>query len=170
MFKDYYQILQIPFGSSTDQIKMAYKSQAKRWHPDLNPGIDTTTQMQDINEAYLILRDPGKRARYNEEHRSFNKFKYSRTEKQKGYKSQAKTAQKEYQQEKEYEFQDETLKGWMETARKEAIAYVKQTFREVGELSITAAKATGEAMINAVIRYTISGFVIVALMKACGAF
>ena len=58
MFKDYYEILDVPFGATDSEIKSAYKHQAIRWHPDRNPGIDVTNIMQDINEAYAILKDP----------------------------------------------------------------------------------------------------------------
>ena len=60
MFKDYYQILEITQQASLSEIKQAYRAASKKWHPDVNPGKDTTQIMQDINEAYAILKDETK--------------------------------------------------------------------------------------------------------------
>ena len=57
MFIDYYELLEIDSSASPVDIKSAFKKQALKWHPDKNPGIDTTEMMQRINEAYLILKD-----------------------------------------------------------------------------------------------------------------
>ena len=57
MFKDYYAILEIDVTASEEDIKAAFKKQALKWHPDRNIGKDTTSIMQDINEAKLILLD-----------------------------------------------------------------------------------------------------------------
>lgn len=63
--KNYYQILEISFESSLEDVKKAYRVQAKKWHPDKNPGFDTTLKMVDINEAYQILSDWDKRKVYD---------------------------------------------------------------------------------------------------------
>lgn len=68
MLKDYYSILGISFNASDEEIKWAYRALSKRWHPDVNPGLDTTAIMQDINEAYYILRDSAMRVRYDAEY------------------------------------------------------------------------------------------------------
>ena len=68
MLKDYYSILGISFNASDEEIKRAYRALSKRWHPDVNPGRDTTAIMQDINEAYYILRDSAMRVRYDAEY------------------------------------------------------------------------------------------------------
>ena len=57
MFKDYYQILDVSFSASKEEIKKAYRKMSLQWHPDRNPGADVTEMMQDINEAYKILND-----------------------------------------------------------------------------------------------------------------
>ncbi|MBX2893552.1 MAG: DnaJ domain-containing protein [Saprospiraceae bacterium] len=51
MFKDYYAILEIGNDATSEEIKSAFKKQALNWHPDRNPGVDTTSKMQVINEA-----------------------------------------------------------------------------------------------------------------------
>lgn len=68
MLKDYYSILGISFNASDEEIKRAYRALSKRWHPDVNPGLDTTAIMQDINEAYFILRDSAMRVKYDAEY------------------------------------------------------------------------------------------------------
>ena len=72
MFKDYYQILGISPAASKQEIKQAYRTMSLQWHPDKNPGVDVTSIMQDINEAYKILNDDLSRSRYDKEYREFN--------------------------------------------------------------------------------------------------
>jgi curved DNA-binding protein CbpA len=71
MFKDYYNVLDLTQDASFEEIKKAFREQAIKWHPDRNQGIDTTLRMQEINEAYLILKDKEGRVRYDIE---YNKF------------------------------------------------------------------------------------------------
>ena len=71
LFKDYYAILGIGMHASAEEIKRAYRSKSLQWHPDKNPGRDTTIEMQDINEAYAILKDAEKRRRYDVEYEVF---------------------------------------------------------------------------------------------------
>ena len=73
MFIDYYAILNVGFDADPAEIKTAFKNQALKWHPDKNPGVDTTQRMQLINEAYLILKDFDARQRYNIEYLSYKK-------------------------------------------------------------------------------------------------
>lgn len=64
--QDYYATLGIDKSASEDDIKKAYKTLAKKYHPDLNPGDATAEQkFKDINEAYEILSDKEKRQQYD---------------------------------------------------------------------------------------------------------
>ncbi len=64
--KDYYAILGIERGASSREIKQAYKKSVKKWHPDLHPDdLAGRTKTQEINEAYEVLGDPGKRRAYD---------------------------------------------------------------------------------------------------------
>ncbi|XP_025813509.1 chaperone protein dnaJ 1, mitochondrial isoform X2 [Panicum hallii] len=64
--KDYYKILGVPKDASQDDIKKAFHSLAKKYHPDTNRGNAATKRMfQEIRDAYETLRDPSKREQYD---------------------------------------------------------------------------------------------------------
>lgn len=65
--RDYYEVLGIDKSASSDEIKKAFKKLAKQYHPDLNPGDANAEQMfKDVNEAYSVLSDPDKKAKYDQ--------------------------------------------------------------------------------------------------------
>lgn len=66
--KDLYEILGVNKNSTDDEIKKAYKKLAKKYHPDLNRDDPKTAEqkMKEINVAYDILKDPQKRAQYDQ--------------------------------------------------------------------------------------------------------
>jgi len=62
---DYWSILGLSPGSNLDQIKRAFRKEARRWHPDLNVNdINAEERFKLINEAYAILSDPIKRSQW----------------------------------------------------------------------------------------------------------
>lgn len=63
--KDYYAILQISRSATNAEIKAAYITQCKKWHPDTYSGADATRKMQDINEAKDVLLDAERRKSYD---------------------------------------------------------------------------------------------------------
>lgn len=67
IFKDYYKILQLKTNKvSTHQIKIAYREQAKQYHPDVNVGNkEAEERFKDINEAYKILSNPASKRKYD---------------------------------------------------------------------------------------------------------
>jgi curved DNA-binding protein len=66
-YKDYYQILGVKKSASDKEIKSAYRKLARKYHPDVNPDDKQAEErFKEINEAYEVLSDTGKRARYDQ--------------------------------------------------------------------------------------------------------
>lgn len=64
--RDYYEILGVDKTSSADEIKKAYRKKAMQYHPDRNPGnAEAESNFKEAAEAYDVLRDEEKRARYD---------------------------------------------------------------------------------------------------------
>ncbi|NMP23002.1 molecular chaperone DnaJ [Sulfobacillus harzensis] len=65
--RDYYEVLGVERGASGEEIKRAFRKLAAKYHPDANPGDSQAEErFKEINEAYQILSDPEKRARYDQ--------------------------------------------------------------------------------------------------------
>ncbi len=159
MFKDYYKVLEIEQSASQSEIKASFKKQAVKWHPDRNANIDTTEKMQEINEAYLILKDQDARKRYDLE---YEKFKiYDSAFKNNQNKTKSKKRNDDYQ------FDDEILKKWMQNAKNQAVELAKQTIIEMADISLKATKEAGSKMIETFVYYAISGVIIILLLKTC---
>jgi molecular chaperone DnaJ len=65
--RDYYEILNVPKNATQEEIKKAYRKQALKFHPDKNPGDKQAEEkFKEAAEAYEVLRDSDKRARYDQ--------------------------------------------------------------------------------------------------------
>jgi curved DNA-binding protein len=79
-YKDYYQILGIPRSASANEIKGAYRKLAMQYHPDRNPGDKQAEErFKEMNEAYQVLSDPQKRARYDQLGASYSQWQQNGT-------------------------------------------------------------------------------------------
>jgi curved DNA-binding protein CbpA len=62
---DYYRVLGVARDASTPEIRRAYRRLARQHHPDRNPASDGPERFRTLAEAYAVLNDPGRRARYD---------------------------------------------------------------------------------------------------------
>ena len=63
--RDYYEVLQINKNASQDDIKSAFRSLARQYHPDVNDAPDAEERFKEINEAFMVLSDTEKRSIYD---------------------------------------------------------------------------------------------------------
>ena len=62
----YYEVLEVERTAGETQLKAAFRKLAMKWHPDKNPGDQTSeVRFKEINEAYEVLKDGDKRAAYD---------------------------------------------------------------------------------------------------------
>lgn len=65
MARDYYDVLGVGRGASSDEIQAAFRKLARRHHPDVNKDPESEERFREINEAYSVLSDPATRRRYD---------------------------------------------------------------------------------------------------------
>lgn len=64
--RDYYEVLGVKKGVSDDELKKAFRREAKKYHPDLHPGdAEAEAKFKEVNEAYAVLSDSEKRQKYD---------------------------------------------------------------------------------------------------------
>ncbi|WP_187271138.1 J domain-containing protein [Neolewinella aurantiaca] len=162
-FIDYYHILDITPSATTEEIGVAFKRQAIKWHPDKNPGTDTTERMQRINEARLILTDEDARRRYDAEYNRHVRedSANSRTTAGRGGASYQASRQG---------VTDDDLARWMENARRQSVDLARQTAKDFAGMSKVAAKEGAKAFGMHMAGYVLSGLffmLLFAMMNGC---
>lgn len=76
--RDYYEVLEISKNATEKEIKTAYRKLAMKYHPDRNKDADAEEKFKEISEAYEILIDPEKRAKYDKYgHSAFDQSSFS---------------------------------------------------------------------------------------------
>jgi len=65
-FKNYYDIMSLARDASQDEIKRAYRKLARKYHPDVSKETDAEARFKELGEAYAVLKDPEKRAAYDQ--------------------------------------------------------------------------------------------------------
>jgi len=65
-YKDYYAIMGIDKHATQDEIKRAYRKLARKYHPDVSKEPDAEQKFKELGEAYEVLKDPEKRAAYDQ--------------------------------------------------------------------------------------------------------
>jgi curved DNA-binding protein len=65
-YKDYYEVMGVPRDASQDEIKRAYRKLARKFHPDVSKEPDAEQRFKEVGEANEVLKDPEKRAAYDQ--------------------------------------------------------------------------------------------------------
>jgi len=160
MFKDYYEILEIGHDASPEGIKSAFKKQALKWHPDKNQGIDTTSKMQAINEAKLILLDTEARMKYDIEFNRYHDEKRKQEEDRKKRFNAANDTEKQKFEGTVYRMHDEELGRWMNNAKRQSVELAKKTIEDFKGMVMAGTKAAAKEAIGALTVQIIFGIII----------
>src|SRR5271156_4721284 len=65
-YKDYYEVLGVTRGADANEVKRAYRKLARKYHPDVSKEKNAENKFKEVQEAYEVLRDPEKRAAYDQ--------------------------------------------------------------------------------------------------------
>ncbi len=65
-FRDYYEVMGVARDATQDDIKRAYRKLARKYHPDVSEDKDAEARFKEVGEAYEVLKDPEKRAAYDQ--------------------------------------------------------------------------------------------------------
>lgn len=137
MFVDYYKILEINNTATSQEIRTSFRKQCVKWHPDKNLNFDTTENMQAINEAYLILKDVEARNKYDVEWEFHNEYLNNND-----ININEDDLENDTNFEKEYQFKDEVLEKWMNTAKKQSVDLAQQAIKDFKNIAKEGVKGS----------------------------
>lgn len=131
-FVDYYKVMGVPVSASADDIKRAYRKLARKYHPDVSQEKDSAARFKEVGEAYRVLKDPERRAEYDE------LYRYG------GAREQAFTPPPGWQSRQEYDADDSHYaneqqfseffeKIFADRARRSSPGYTSQGFTSQGQ-------------------------------------
>ena len=129
-----------------------------RWHPDKNPDKDVTQIMQDINEAYMILKDEVSRARYDNEYHKFTR----KRENVKPMQQDTNSESWDY----DYNVDDEDLRNDINAARANAKDLVDEFLKSLKETSKVAVKGAWSGAYGYIV-FGIMMTIILTLIRTC---
>ncbi len=171
-FIDYYSVLELPFTTSTIEIKSAYRALVKKYHPDINHSPNATAKMQLLNEAYLILSDAQAKALYDIERKRYfeaNQSQARQSSQQSSYQSATHSTQRpntESESGQGYTFESDTLRDWVEKARQQAKDITAQAVIDAGGIIKEAGNGIANG-VGRVIVYFVAINIIFLLAKGC---
>jgi len=134
---DHYTVLNISNRATSQEIKKAYFKEAKKWHPDINPGHEN--KFRQLAEAYDVLRDPAQRSAYDAALRAGTagaQQQQSRQQQQYSYQQQQQQQQRQWTGNPNDVFRQ----VWSELGFAEIDAYVSQIRSEMQSAGSSAAK------------------------------
>lgn len=171
MFVDYYNILDVSRNADFGAIKLAYKQQAIKWHPDNNLKDDTTERMQLINEAYIILKDGDARKLYDIAYDDYIAKKKKRNEEKhpknsSSYENETSDSKSESTAE-DYEVDSDLLRKWIFNARNQSRSLAKQSLEDLKGMSKVGGAAIFESALTGVVKYILFAVLFLIIMRAC---
>lgn len=119
MFKDYYSILDLHHHSSPSEIKTSYKRKASKWHPDRCNLPNSVEMMQEINEAYFILKNPDSKKIYDLEYQNYLNTETCKSKEPENDSSFVSNS---------FEYQSEEMKSWAKKAQDFGREMAKRSF------------------------------------------
>jgi DnaJ-class molecular chaperone len=128
MLTDYYKIFGLCKNATKEEIKKRYRELAKKYHPDVNKSPDATAKMQEIQEAYYILYDDEARSRYDIQYDKI--YGSKKQEFKQDTQSETRQNQNDKSEQTNYQFDDPVLEKWIFNAKRQAIDFVKNLYRD----------------------------------------
>lgn len=148
--KDYYQILEVSYSATSEEIKSSYRRLLKKWHPDVNDSQENKLRTQEIIEAYEILGNNETRSRYDKEYQRKQSFSRS--------------------QDVEYQYQDADLEQDIYNAQKKAADTVQEfinDFKKRGSRAKSAAWQEAKKQGIALVQIFVFFALVSIILRAC---